>query len=278
MEYAIVTTVHQQGYQKYGKRMLQTFDEHWPKNVKIYMYYEGSIFPKERYSERVIFKNLLKECPDLVNFKQRWAHDPVANGMPDQNGIPNGLRRTGEIKDKWKNNHTYLWDAVRFSHKAYCQIYASKQIQADIMFWIDADTITFRDVSELLFKSWFPDNYYLSYLGREAYSECGFMGYDLKHQYNDEFMLRWKEMYDRDYVYKLENWTDCHTFDYIRLQMEKENKILCYDLNKERVKGHPFVNSILGDYMDHLKGKRKDFGRSGKTDIKSNKSNIGYWK
>ena len=43
------------------------------------------------------------------------------------------------------------------------------------------------------------------------------------------------------------------------------------------LKGHPFIDSFLGEYMDHLKGpKRKAAGRSAKTEAKN--KTAGWWK
>ena len=41
--------------------------------------------------------------------------------------------------------------------------------------------------------------------------------------------------------------------------------------------GHPFINSELGKYMDHMKGDRKDLGHSEKKDIKLHADNP-YWR
>ena len=51
------------------------------------------------------------------------------------------------------------------------------------------------------------------------------------------------------------------------------------------VKGHHvFVNSELGLYMDHMKGKRKKHGTSGRNDLRANPNapadifSVDYWK
>ena len=41
---------------------------------------------------------------------------------------------------------------------------------------------------------------------------------------------------------------------------------------------HVFVNSQLGQYMDHMKGDRKAKGSSTKKDLKGNITNVDYWK
>jgi hypothetical protein len=45
------------------------------------------------------------------------------------------------------------------------------------------------------------------------------------------------------------------------------------------VKGHHvFVNSELGKYIDHMKGDRKLKGSSSKKDLKTDITNVDYWK
>ena len=52
----------------------------------------------------------------------------------------------------------------------------------------------------------------------------------------------------------------------------KENNIS----HNGEIFGHPFINSVLGDYMDHLKGNRKEVGYS-RTKELSVKRNGEYW-
>jgi hypothetical protein len=40
---------------------------------------------------------------------------------------------------------------------------------------------------------------------------------------------------------------------------------------------HPFINSDLGRYMDHLKGKRKSSGKSRSSDLKTARPEA-YWR
>jgi hypothetical protein len=40
--------------------------------------------------------------------------------------------------------------------------------------------------------------------------------------------------------------------------------------------GHPLINTELGKYMDHMKGDRKNDGRSNPTDIMVNRTET-YW-
>lgn len=275
MKYALVTTFAAKHYDLYGKRMIETFSQYWPQDVEIHIYHEGDIPTTDK--PRVFYKDLLDVNPDLVAFKERYKNDPVANGMPDNAGTPGGKRRPKGINPKWFPKQSYLWDAVRFSHKVYAQTHLASTTDADVMFWVDADTITYRNVGDA-YKEWLPPNMFCSYLGRKTYTECGFIGFNLKHPSSNEFMERYKAMYNDDTIFDLIEWTDCHAFDKVREDMEKEGKITNYNLNTSGDKRHPFVNSPLGAYMDHLKGNRKQTGSSWKSDIHHGNTELDYWK
>jgi len=271
MKTKIVTTFHAPVFQLYGKNMIETFDQHWSNDVEMHIYYEGEI-PRIG-SSRIVYHDLLECCPELITFKEDYGHDPIANGKIGVS--PHGLIRN-DIKTKHKNKESYLWDAVRFSHKVFCQIHAARQHDADHMFWIDADTVTFRDVGDA-YKSWIHgDEIFCTFLGRITYTETGFIGFNLNHEYCDEFMNRYERLYTDATIFNLDQWTDCHTFDNIRIQMEDEGKITNVNINHSTKNGHPFVNSVVGDYVDHLKGPRKVDGKSKPKDI-LNTRGIEYW-
>ena len=40
--------------------------------------------------------------------------------------------------------------------------------------------------------------------------------------------------------------------------------------------GHPLINSVLGNYFDHMKGDRKNKGKSQKKDLLANRTE-SYW-
>jgi len=275
MKYHVVTTFPEKFFELYGKRMVETFDKMWSKTlVQIHVYTEGNV--PQIGSNRVVYHDLMK-VPGMSEFKERHKNDPVVNGQPDSKAIPNGYKRPKGYKEKWINRECYLWNAVRFSHKVYAQVDALKKLDGDKLFWFDADTITFNKVNEEAIHKFLPDGYFCSYLGRKTYTECGFIGYNLKHEHVHEFSSRWESMYNDDTLFKLDQWTDCHTFDKVRMDMEQENLIKNLNLNPTEIKGHPFINSVLGGFIDHLKGKRKNTGRSSKTQLQVNR-NEDYWK
>ncbi len=242
-KYAIITTFSPKGYQEYGRRMLETFDRHLPLEVDIYGYYEGE--KPDFQSSRVYYRDLEAASPDLVKFKKECDRDPVKCG-------------------KGGKEYNMQLDARRFAHKTFCVIHGTQNIDADIVFWFDADTVALRDVSMSFIQSLLPPEYYTSYLGRgETYSECGFVGYNINHPAHKEFMSAWREVYLSGKLFELSEWHDCTSYDYVRSQLEREVKINSKNLSGNLITGHPFVNTVLGEYFDHLKGiKRKKVGKS----------------
>jgi hypothetical protein len=85
-------------------------------------------------------------------------------------------------------------------------------------------------------------------------------------------------MYSRDDIFKHKEWHDSYIWDILRRQFQDRCKF--YNLNPlaqtDAKAGHPFINSELGKYMDHLKGDRKDTGKSKPSDLKVQR-NERYW-
>ena len=91
-------------------------------------------------------------------------------------------------------------------------------------------------------------------------------------------------MYINDSVFKLrDGWTDCSTLWHLSKLYQKERNVKVNDIGRWKgVKGHHvFINSELGLYMDHFKGKRKVEGKSKLNDFKGAGQDIrelDYWK
>jgi hypothetical protein len=70
----------------------------------------------------------------------------VANGETQE--IPGGVRRDPTAGGNDRGKGSYLWDAVRFSHKTFAVAHAIKNIDTDYVLWLDADTYTFRPITK----------------------------------------------------------------------------------------------------------------------------------
>ena len=78
MNLTVVTTFHKQGYDTYGKRMIETFLKNWPSNIKLYVYAEDCNVTES--APNLIVKDLHESSKELVAFKNQWRNVPKANG------------------------------------------------------------------------------------------------------------------------------------------------------------------------------------------------------
>lgn len=268
MKIAVVTTFHRAGYEKYGRRMIETFLKNWPKEINLYVYAENCEI-KESSDNLKIF-DLHKQSKELVTFKERWRNVPKANG--DVTDDPVRSRR----KDAGKG---FKWDAVRFAHKVYAIFDCARQIDADVLFWMDADTVCHSPITIDTVKSFCPITQDLGFLGREGkYTECGLYSMNLRSSAMQNFLREFQRMYDdaEHGIFTLAEWHDSFVFDVVRTKFRNQLKENNWSRGIISGEGHPLINSEWGAYLDHLKGDRKDLGRSKLKDLKVKRIE-SYW-
>jgi hypothetical protein len=155
---------------------------------------------------------------------------------------------------------------------------------------MDADTFIHSDWSHKEFNNLLPNNTWLTYVGRgkgsQTWPECGFYGMNLNHPVCHEFLKEFERVYEEaeQGIFLLEEWHDSFVFGHILNNMKKDfPNVLDYSaemyLKEARTGGggHPLINSVLGKWMDHMKGVRKEEGRSRVSDIMVNRTE-DYWK
>ena len=254
---------------------IQSTVKNWPGHAKILLYPDD--VSQQLSLPRTEYYNLCKEQPKLKEFIDRHKNNPKFN--------PRIKQTEKEKRDFDKNTQIYIYDAVRFSYKVFACIDAWQKTKPDMLWFLDADIITFDKIPMSWLEHIIPDKSFTSYLGRpkKGFSETGYYAFNTAHKYAREFFERWQTYYDKDRFLELKGYTDSFTFDGARIELEKEGKIKNEDLNDGRFAGgrrsrHPFINSELGQYMDHLKGyDRKTAMTSKKRDLTTNQTHP-YWK
>jgi hypothetical protein len=266
MKISIVTTFHKAGYEQYGQRMIQSFLENWPKTVTLHVYAED-VEVLER-ADNLIIHNLHGESVDLVKFKTTWKNIPKANGDVSDDPIRNKRKDAGK---------GFKWDAVRFSHKVYSIFHCAKNYTSDVLMWMDADMVCHSLISqekleELCGKG---DLCFLGRIGK--YTECGLYSMNLNSQDVRDFLNKFQQYYDNaeQGIFTLDEWHDSFVFDEVRkLVKVKEFNWAGNIISGE---GHPLINCEWGAYLDHLKGDRKQAGKSKSSDLRIKRTE-SYWK
>jgi len=253
---------------------LESTVKNWPGHAKILLYPDD--MSQQLKLPRTEYYDLCKEQPVLKEFIERNK---------------NNSRLT-----KWQpQQYKFEYDAIRFSYKVFACIDAYQKTKPDMLWFLDADIITFEKIPMPWLEHIIPDTAFTSYLGRpkKGFSETGYYAFNTNHKYANEFFKRWEQYYAEDLFFNIQKgflnhfpiagYTDSFTFDAVRLEMEQAGKIKNEDLNdgrwaKNRKARHPFINSELGQYMDHMKGyERKAQMSSRKRDL-TTKQTHSYWK
>ena len=275
----VVTTFHQPGLALYGQRFLESFAEKVDNRIKLLVYTEDCN-PVNPNPEQITILDAKQALPKLNAFKERWKNDPKANGIPPI-----------EIKARRPRDHhkAFKWDAIRFANKTYA-VYDACVRSKDWCVWMDADTFVHSDWSYNEFKECLPETSWITYVGRgkgsQTWPECGFYGMNLNHPVCHEFLKEFERVYeDADNgIFLLEEWHDSFVFGNILNNMKRDfPNALDYSADmylrgaKTGGGGHPLINTVLGKWIDHMKGDRKNTGKSLPKDMMITR-NEDYWK
>lgn len=256
----VTTTWASKQWEAYAQRCVQSIIDNWPSHYKKLFYPDNENQIIE--GDNIDYKNL-KTNKSHQSFITRHSTDISAH----------------QVQKQWSGWRD-IKDAVKFSYCVYNQIDAFRNCETDILVFIDADVYTFDSIPEGWIQSLMCEKD-ITYIGRkQKFSETGFIAYDLTNPNMKSFFDRWQQYYDNDEIFNLEYWGDADTFDATRQEMVSKNLITENNINDGRFYGlsggkHPFINSELGRYMDHLKGGLK-FQPSSKKDLKYKWSH-SYW-
>ena len=277
LKIAVVTTFHEEGLEKYAQRMINTFCDNWPAEVVLHLYPE-MCNPAIRDHNHVTLKRL-EEVEELMAFKNTWHGVPKANGDVSADPV-RSLR-----KDAGKG---FKWHAVRFAHKVYAIFDCAKNTDADILIWMDADTICHSPITIQDLYRMIPAESELCYLGRKGkYSECGLYSMNLRSANVQAFLKEFQRFYDQaeQGIFQLAEWHDSFVFDAVRVKFPQMKQLdwaahlhdIRPKLGSSQGEGHPLINSEWGAWLDHLKGGRKKLGRSKLEDLKVKRTEA-YWR
>ena len=227
MKIKVVTTFNNLLYQKYANKFVNSYN--WPFDLVI-------------YNEDVDFFNKVPECKEFV---ERNKHI--------------------EIKDKYGQG--FRKDGVRFCYKVFAFTDAIlNETEADGLICMDADAVFYKAIDEqFILENLHKDDCMMSYFGRQGlYSECGFLYFNMRHEYTKMYAAEMKRMYTSNDIYKEKEQQDCWIWDLVRTKFENKYGIKNINLTPNGRGGeHVQATSCLSCYYDHLKGQEyKAWGKS----------------
>lgn len=261
--FVFVTSLNEKLFLDYGENFINSWLKNADLNLVLVVVHEEISAPYlDPYARNNVIPMSLDsaECELFRNKFQKFQ---------DARGIINVV--IDEARGISQRTYNYRFDAVRFSFKIFSlmKVLRAGLIQ-DKFAWIDADILCTKRVTATDMQSMFPSGQQIaSYLGREnypkpnAYSECGFVGYQLSNAQCISFLEEFERLYLNGDIFLLTEWHDCFVFDVLRFKYQDDGYAF-----KNLVEGlpesdHPFMLSPLSQFFDHLKGpERKRVGHS----------------
>jgi hypothetical protein len=233
------------GYQEYGRTFLETFDRHWPKDVRLLCFTEEPV-AVPRGGLRSLWA-----CQGAKEFYEKYKDDRKVNGREP---MPHW-----SLKDRTRG-YSYRWDAFKFFKQCLIPATAADELlDGEVLAWMDADVVTHRDVPPDFVERMLGDAD-LCYLGRvDKHTELGFWAVRLNERTRG-LLLNLATLYTGGFIFNLDEWHSAYAFDHSRALMNGVLKQKNLTTNGTR---HVWFQCELGKYTDHLKGSvRKKLGRS----------------
>ena len=261
--------MNQKIYDSYGKFFLDDFEEYADPSIFLLNVFEGELPNNLKNFQKVKF--IPFQCPIHNKFMRYFSKLYEARGLKITQTKNNS---NNKIEIKFQMNFRY--DAIKFSYKVFSINFVKSLIkESDYLIWTDADLRCFKKFSSNDLNSFLPNkDQIMSYLGRtlfplqNPYSECGFLGFNIKHKMFDSFITRMIEVYSSGEIFSHEEWHDSWIWDDIRREFEKNGYKFKNISGKFENIEHPFVNCGLQEFFDHLKGpERKIKGKSHDNDF-----------
>lgn len=255
MKVTVVTSWGPKGWELYGRHFLDGFRRYMPAHFDLVVYTEGR--PTLRDYPGVEERNL-KAVPQFRSFVRRHRFDQQLRGLIPRSCWSAAERRKG---------YSFRTDALKFFRKPLALDDAATTLGESYdgyLVWFDGDT-RFRDTpSQSTLRKVLPaGGEAVTYLGRAGrHSECGFLGFKLPEA--REVVRTWAWAYYIDWFVELDEWHDSFVFDAVRAKLERDGACPVYrSLSRNPADGHPWLDSPLYPWSDHLKGSvRKSRGWS----------------
>lgn len=254
MAYLFVTSFHPSAYEVYGKRMIESFIANTDDDMNLVVLTDAALETRID-SPRVSYGVLDALFPAQPEFERRHQ-SPICRGQ-------------------FGKMYNYRYDAVRFSHKpaaiaAALNMVTAKTFEAEVLVWLDADTVFKKNLDKKFLEDKFPKWAHVGHFPRnENHTEGGILFFRISEERVGAFIRIFWAAYEQDTIFMMPAWTDCHVFDILVAGAKRDGFLRPINLGDDISSGtqHPIVNSDWFQYVDHLKGDRKEAGASYESDV-----------
>ena len=250
MKIAICSTTSKTRYDEYARKNYELIKENWPSDVELHVYTEDKLTPTVN---GVTYHKFFKYAPKWREFLER--HKDTKYVSPIRHG-KSGIK-------------PYKEDLLKWGWKVFAQWAAAKNIDCDILIYLDSDVITFNKLPIDKILKYYNQDKFVAYTNREKNrrnidmrkskwlsTETGIMIYNMRHPYAQEFFDRYVDFYNSDRILTENECTDNYLLDVLIAEMEKEGKIANIKMC-DGTPNDPLTEIDLGQYLRHTMGKIK---------------------
>tara|TARA_Y100000114_G_scaffold61891_1_gene56738 strand:+ start:1818 stop:3449 length:1632 start_codon:yes stop_codon:yes gene_type:complete len=232
---SLVTSFRGDFWNVYAKECLESFDKYWPKNIKMYAYYndwaERGLHIGKYDPKRIEFIDLTDRSTELCAFFKKYKDNP-------------------DNKPNWRT------DVKRWAYKVYTEydFFVKNPPKSDIGIWIDADTVTYNTIPMKKLNEWLPKDKDVAVLGREAvnYIEAGFVAMRMT-DLNKALFADMFGVWNSGEIFNYKEWHDAFVLTRI-MNLHQAHGLQVYNLSPHCADLNAFEASPLVRYMYHNKG------------------------
>lgn len=245
MSLVVVTGAWGEHRQRYADPFIESFEKHWPEEVRLVIYTDGDLRVRGRAEVR-----RLDDCMGYTAFMARHRDDPVRWGRQPRAGH--------QWKDRTlRDGYNFRYDALRFAGQAFApENVAATMPDGDVLVWLDADVSSRQGIDPKFIEGLLGASQG-AYLGRPPkHSEIGFWAIRLDPQTRD-FLTTFARLYRTDVVFNLKEWHSAFLWDFARVAFEAKGAV--FTNLTPHGHGRVFEVSPLRHHLVHKKGDQKGF-------------------
>ncbi len=237
----IVTCYGPDGWEKYAKAFVESFQAHWPKSVKLFLFHHDTP-PPPVDAENIEVVNLA-DVPVWVKFKEAY-------------GSINGR------SDKWKGEK-WEFNVAKFGNKPFAISEAMWRLEGrqGYLMWLDADTITQQAVPMDQIARELTAVSDVAVLERpKTFIESSLMVFNTESKKAAHLVGDVEEIFARGNFRRYAEWHDGFIYDTM-IGLHKAHGLDVVNWSPNAVGGlgsDAFGTSFFGGFMKHFKGYLKD--------------------
>jgi len=239
----VVTTFSKDGYELYGKRMIETWLSYWPSSeYQLIVYVED--FNLDEKDSGIIQRDIYECCPELIDFKK--ASLEMIASSPNDGKYEKRIQKT-----------------VKWAHKVFVNHHAITHCDSDYLIFLDGDTYTTNPVPSNLAKDLCGEDLIAVHFERLIHGlhfETGLLVFNLQHEQIKEFARLYISGYHNLEIYERPKTWDSFWLVHLYKTYDLPIRNLSWK-NSNKVFNNPIVRSILEHNVGPEKYENQGYNR-----------------